>query len=466
MKKDPVSTAKAILEAFGGKDNVVSVTHCATRLRVSLKDASLVDEQAMKEIPGAAGYFCKSGQHQVILGTGFVNKVCAEVQKMTGLGEVAQESQQGDGRLTFQSVTKMISDIFIPIIPVLLATGILMGLRSLLISGFGISFSKEFDTVYTVLTDTAYTFIPVLVAWSACKKFGGSPIMGIVLGLMLVSPYLPNKWDVVNGVAEPLRFVLGPLTLNINGYQSSVIPALFMGFFAATLEKKLHKIVPDIVDMLLVPFLTLLISLVVGLFAVGPILSGVEQALTDLILQLLTLPFGIGGIAYGGLIQILCSVGMHHTVTPIIVSLYTETGVDYINPMGTAAIAGQLGAGLAIVLMTRNKMRRANMVPALIPALFGISEPVMYGLTFPRIKPFFMGCLGGAVGGGFAAIVGLCAKGTGASMFPGMLLYLQGGMIPYILVLALSIGVGFAGTWLVMRREMKEENAAAETAAH
>ena len=464
MKKDPVSTAQAILAAFGGKENITSATHCATRLRVGLKDASLVDEKAMKEIPGVAGYFCKSGQHQVILGTGFVNKVCAEFRKLTGLTD-GEETAEDPHEITFQSVTKMISDIFIPIIPVLLATGILMGLRSLLISGFGMTFSPEFDTVYTVLTDTAYTFIPVLVAWSACKKFGGSPILGIVLGLMLVSPNLPDKWDVVNGVAEPLHFVLGPLTLNVNGYQSSVIPALFMGFFAATLEKKLHKIIPDIVDMLLVPFLTLLISLLLGLFAVGPILSGIEQALTDLILKMLTLPFGIGGIAYGGLIQILCSVGMHHTVPPVIVSLYTETGVDYINPMGSAAIAGQLGAGLAIVMMTRSKMRRANMIPALIPALFGISEPVMYGLTFPRIKPFFMGCLGGAVGGGFAAIVGLCAKGTGASMFPGMLLYLQGGMLQYIIVLALSIGVGFAGTWLVMRQEMQAENEAAEAEA-
>ena len=463
MKKDPVSTAQAILDAFGGKDNVVSATHCATRLRVGLKDASLVNEKAMQEIPGVAGYFCKSGQHQVILGTGFVNKVCAEFQKMTGLADGEEAPAAGGQKITFQSVTKMISDIFIPIIPVLLATGILMGLRSLLIS-LGISFSPEFDKVYTVLTDTAYTFIPVLVAWSACKKFGGSPIMGIVLGLMLVSPYLPDKWAVVNGTAEALHFAFGPLTLNITGYQSSVIPALFMGFFAATLEKKLHKMVPDILDMLLVPFLTLLISLVIGLFAVGPVLSGIEQALTNLILQMLKLPFGIGGIAYGGLIQILCSVGMHHTVTPIIVSLYTETGVDYINPMGSAAIAGQLGAGLAIVLMTRDKMKRANRIPALIPALFGISEPVMYGLTFPRIKPFFMDCLGGAVGGGFAAIVGLCAKGTGASMLPGMLLYLQGGMLQYIIVLVLSVGVGFAGTWLMMRREMEAENAAAEAA--
>ena len=277
MKKDPVSTAQAILDAFGGKDNVVSATHCATRLRVGLKDASLVDQKAMQEIPGVAGYFCKSGQHQVILGTGFVNKVCAEFQKMAGLADGEEAPAAGGQKITFQSVTKMISDIFIPIIPVLLATGILMGLRSLLIS-LGLNFSPEFDKVYTVLTDTAYTFIPVLVAWSACKKFGGSPIMGIVLGLMLVSPYLPDKWAVVNGTAEALHFAFGPLTLNVTGYQSSVIPALFMGVFAATLEKKLHKMVPDILDMLLVPFLTLLISLVVGLFAVGPVLSGIEQA--------------------------------------------------------------------------------------------------------------------------------------------------------------------------------------------
>lgn len=457
MKKDPVLVAQKVLEAFGGKDNVVNATHCATRLRVTLKDAVKVDTEAMKEIPGVAGYFENSGQHQVILGTGFVNKVCDEFQKLCGLGgEVSENADDTKEKFTFQSATKMISDIFIPIIPVLLATGILMGLRSLLINGFGINFSPEFDSIYTILTDTAYTFIPVLVAWSACKKFGGSPILGIVLGLMLVSPSLPNKWDVVNGVVEALHLHLGPITLNITGYQSSVIPALFMGFFAAKLEKKLHQIIPDIVDLLLVPFLTLLISLLVGLLAVGPVLAGIEKGLTDLILMMLKLPFGIGGIAYGGLIQILCSVGMHHTVTPIIVSIFTETGVDYINPMGSAAIAGQLGAGLAIVMMQKDKQKRANMIPALIPALFGISEPVMYGLTFPRIKPFFMGCLGGAVGGGFAAIVGLCAKGTGASMFPGMLLYLQGGMLQYIIVLALAIGVGFAGTWLTMRKQPQE----------
>lgn len=450
MKKDPVLVAKQTLEALGGKENIVNATHCATRLRVSVRDASLVDSKAITDIPGVAGYFEKSGQHQVILGTGFVNKVHDQFVKLAGVG--GQEVQEGPPEeLNFQTVTKMISDIFIPIIPVLLATGILMGVRSLLVSGFGLEISPEINTIFSVLTDTAYTFIPVLVAWSACKKFGGSPVLGLVLGLMLVSPNLPDKWAVVNGTAEALHMHLGPLPIDITGYQSSVIPALAMGVIAANLEKVLHKVIPDIVDLLLVPFLTLLISLIVGLMVVGPALSLVERVLTDLILMMLKLPLGIGGIAYGGLIQLLCSVGMHHTVTPIIVSLYTETGVDFINPMGSAAIAGQLGAGIAIVMMEQNKRKRTDMIPALVPALFGISEPVMYGMTFPRIKPFLMGCVGGAVGGGFAALVGLAAKGTGASMIPGMLLYLQGGMIQYIITLVLATGVGCAGTLLIMK---------------
>ncbi|WP_288326851.1 PTS transporter subunit EIIC, partial [uncultured Clostridium sp.] len=188
-----------------------------------------------------------------------------------------------------------------------------------------------------------------------------------------------------------------------------------------------------------------------GLLLVGPVLSFVEKSLTNSILWMLTLPFGIGGIVYGGAIQLLCSVGMHHTVTPIIVSIFTETGLDYINPMGTAAIAGQLGAGLAIVMLQKDKQKRANMIPALIPALFGISEPVMYGITFPRIKPFLIGCIGGAAGGGFAAIIGLAAQGTGASMIPGALLYLNGGLIKYLLVMVISIGVAYIGTYITMK---------------
>ncbi len=452
MKKDPKKTASQLLPLFGGKENISSVTHCATRLRIEVKDGSLVDDKAVLDVDGVAGYFLKSGQHQVILGTGFVNKVCAEFQALCGVGETSSEPQ-ADEPFGFQQLTKMISDIFIPIIPVLLATGILMGLRGLLVNGFAMELPANVDQIFSVLTDTAYTFIPVLVCWSAVKKFGGSPIIGIVLGLMLVSPILPNKWEVVNDVVEPIQFALAGFNLDVMGYQSSVLPPLFLGFFAAKLEIKLHQIIPDILDLLLVPFLTLLTSLLFGLFIVGPILSLVESGLTQVVLKALELPFGIGGIVYGGGIQLLCAVGMHHTITPIIVSLYTQTGVDYINPLGTAAIAGQLGAGLAMVMLKKDHVQRAKMIPALIPALFGISEPVMYGLNFPKIKPFLMGCVGGAAGGAFAGIIHLAAKGTGAAMLPGVLLYLDGGLFPYLLVLVISIAVAYLGTYAIMRSD-------------
>ncbi|MFU8692755.1 PTS transporter subunit EIIC (plasmid) [Rossellomorea sp. FS2] len=457
MKKDPVITAKGVIVALGGADNILSATHCATRLRVEVRDASRVQEENIKELDGVAGYFEQNGQHQVILGTGFVNKVHLEVTKLLGHAPPSSDQVEKPKGTAFQRVTKDISDIFIPIIPILLATGILMGLQGLWVNGFGFTMSKNVSVIFSVLTETAYVFIPVLVCWSANKKYGGSPIIGIVLGLMLVSPILPNKWDVVNGAADPLLFPIGPIDLTIVGYQSSVLPALCMGIVAALLEKKLNKVIPDLVNMLFVPFLTVSISLLTGLFLVGPILSLIEKGLTDLILYSLTLPFGIGGIVYGGGIQLLCVVGMHHTVTPVIVSIFAQTGLDYINPLGTAAIAGQLGAGLAVVMMERNRRKRSKMVPALIPALFGISEPVMYGLTFPTLKPFFMGCLGGAAGGAFAGIIQLAAKGTGASMIPGAFLYLDGGLFSYLIVLAISISVAYVGTVLITSRDRKKQ---------
>lgn len=446
MKKDPQKLAESIIEYVGGKENISAISHCATRLRLSLKSTELLEIEKIQELEYVAGYFEKNGQHQIILGTGFVNKVYAEMMILLGETELKSSSEE-DQRSGFQKLTKTISDIFIPVIPVLLATGILMGINGLLVNGFGLSLPDNIRTIIGVLTDTAYIFIPVLVCWSAVKKFGGSPIFGIVLGLMLVSPALPNKWDVVNGVSEAIPFDIFGFDITVTGYQSSVIPALFLGWFTATLEKKLNKIIPDLLNLLLVPFLTLATALIFGLFVVGPILLAVEQGLTDIILSMLQLPFGIGGIIYGGGIQFLAAIGMHHTVTPVIVSMYATTGMDFINPMGTAAIAGQLGAGLALVMLLKTKHEKAKAVPMLVPALFGISEPVMYGLTLPRIKPFIFGCIGGAVGGGLAAILGLYAQGTGASMLPGMLLFMEQGLMQYLLVMVSALGTAFILTY-------------------
>lgn len=274
MKKEPKVSAKQVLEALGGKDNIITVSHCATRLRLTIKDENLINKKAVEDAEGVAGYFVKSGQHQVIFGTGYVVKVCTEFKKLCQMDNdniaPTQELNKSNVKTNkFQDITRTISDVFIPIIPVLLATGILMGLQGL-ITTLGYNMSAEFNSIFSVLTGTAYTFIPVL---------------GIVLGLMLVSPILPDKWAVVNGAAEALKINIIGIDFSITGYQSSVIPALFLGWFCAFIENKLRKIVPDLFDMLLVPFLTLLISLLAGLFIVGPILLTVEQTLTSIILS-------------------------------------------------------------------------------------------------------------------------------------------------------------------------------------
>lgn len=452
MIKKSIKVAQAVLDAVGGKENISGMTHCATRLRLVLKADSLLKKDHIENIEGVSGYFYQSGQHQIILGTGFVNKVFEDLKEQ-GIATEGVREKANEKLPFFQRITRDFADIFVAIIPVLVATGLLMGIRGLLTGGFGIEFSPALITISQVLTDTAFVFIPVLITWSSMKKFGGTPVVGMVLGLMLVAPQLPDKWSVAFGNAQPLIINMLGFDISITGFQSSILPAVFLGWFAAMMEKKIRKMVPNVLDLILTPFLTLLISLLVGLIVVGPVLMTVEQGLTNIVLAFLKLPFGIGGLVYGGGIQFLAVTGMHHTITPIMISMVAETGRDFINPLGTAAIAGQAGAGLAIALYQANKVKKSAMISSVIPAFFGITEPVMFAVNLPRVKPFLMGCLGGAVGGWIAALLNLAAAGTGATMLPGLLLYIGNGLFGYIAIIAISFAVAFVVTRLITKKE-------------
>ncbi|MYL52735.1 PTS sugar transporter subunit IIA [Pontibacillus yanchengensis] len=455
MAKDAKKVAQSILEAFGGEENIHSMAHCATRLRVVLVDDDLFDKESIEAIEGVNGYFFQSGQHQVILGTGFVNKVYAALVEMgVAEGDVKEEAKKNMSLA--QQLTRAFADIFIPIIPVLVATGLLMGLRGLLLNGFNLELSSQLLTLSQVLTDTSFTFIPVLVTWSAMKKFGGSPVIGIALGLMLVAPQLPSKWAVTFGDAEPLLLPFLGFDIPITGMQSSILPAVFMGWLASKIEKTARKRTPEALDLILTPFITLLFSLVLGLVLVGPMILGIENVITSGIMYFFELPYGIGGVIYGGAIQFLAITGMHHTIIPITVKMVSETGYDLINPIGTAAIAGQAGAALAIISATRNKVKRSNMTSAVIPAFLGITEPVMFAITLPKVKPFLYGCLGGAVGGGLASLLGIAAAGTGSTMLPGMLLYIGDGLLQYILVIAVALTTAFLATRFAYKEKTEE----------
>lgn len=447
MARNAQIVATEVMALLGGETNIEQLTHCATRLRVVTKDDSKVDAEKLGETEGVHGYFFKNGQHQVILGTGFVGKVFAV---LTGNGDVETSATPKNERAgsTFQRVTRTFSDIFVAIIPALVATGLLMGLRGLIVNGFGVELSPQLTTLSQVLTDTAFIFIPVLVTWSAMRVFGGNPVLGIVLGLMLVAPQLASKWDVAFGNAEALMIPFFGFNIAVTGLQSSILPAVFMGWFAATVEKASRKYVPEVLDLILTPFITLLVSLIAGLVFVGPLLLGIEKLITDLVVYFLQIPYGIGGLIYGGAIQFMAVTGMHHTIVPITIAMVTETGFDYINPLGTAAIAGQFGAAIAVMTMQTSKVKKSGMFGAALPALFGITEPAMFAVTLPRVKPFLYGCVGGAIGGCLGAIAGIGSAGTGATMLPGMLLYLGGGLGMYILVMLVAALVAFVMTKL------------------
>ncbi len=364
MARDANVVAASVLDLLGGELNIEQLTHCATRLRVITKDDAQVNTEALAETEGVHGYFYKNGQHQVILGTGFVGKVFAVLAgDSIGMEETSSTPKTKENAgITFQSVTRTFSDIFVAIIPALVATGLLMGLRGLIVNGFGVELSSQLLTLSQVLTDTAFIFIPVLVTWSAMRVFGGSPILGIVLGLMLVAPQLASKWDVAFGNAEALLIPFFGWDIPVTGLQSSILPAVFMGWFASMVEKTSRKYIPEVLDLIITPFITLLISLIVGLIFVGPALLGVEKLITEIVVYFLQIPYGIGRpylwrshSVYGAV------TGMHHTIVPITIAMVTDTGFDLINPLGTAAIAGQFGAAIAVMTMQSNKVKKSAM---------------------------------------------------------------------------------------------------------
>ncbi|MBS6042949.1 MAG: sucrose-specific PTS transporter subunit IIBC [Clostridium baratii] len=440
--------AKEILKNIGGKDNIKSMEHCATRLRLILKDKELINEKAIENIDGVKGQFFAAAQYQIILGTGFVNKVYAKMSE-EGI-ESSNVKEDAYSNMTLpQKISRTLGDIFVPIIPVLVATGLFMGVRGLLVN-LGVEFNPTFNTLTEVLTDTAFIFLPALVAWSTMKKFGGTHVVGIVLGLMLVAPQLPNAWQVAGG-ANPIYISLLGLSIPIVGYQGSVLPALVLGIIAAKLEKSIRKVMPDVLDLILTPFLTLLVSMILGLLIVGPIMHTAEVYILDLFKMFLGLPFGIGGAIIGGVHQIIVVSGVHHIFNALEVELISGTGVNPFNAVITGAIVAQGAAALAVGLKTKDKKKRSLYISSAIPAFLGITEAAIFGVNLRFIKPFIFACIGGAASGMTAAIIKLAGTGMGITALPGALLYMNSNILGYILVCAIGIGVSFVLTYMFFK---------------
>jgi len=444
--------AENILECVGGKENVIQVSHCATRLRLALRSTDQVQTAELKDLALVKGAIESGGQYQIILGTGIVNKVYKEFVALTGEGGGdAQVDAKGGNQI--QRLSRMFGDIFLPVIPVIVASGILMGVRSFLTGTGVLATDSAWYTVMAILIDTGFSFLPALICYSAAKKFGGSPILGFVLGLMVISGSLPAAGAVGRGNAEPLLITLLGIPFRLTGFQGSVLVAIVGGWLIAKVEGLCRRFVPNVFDIILTPILTLAISLSVILFGVGPVIHIIEGGVVNLFQMLIQLPLGIGGFIIGGLQQILVIAGIHHGLWVIDINFIETLGTNPYMPIRTAAVVGQAGVVTAFFVFAKDKKLKALGGSSSIAAWFGITEPAIFGITLPYGVPFILGCIGSAFGGMFSALINLSAAGMGVSAIPGYLLFLNGGVLQYTLVCLIAAGISFVLTAVYIRKK-------------
>ena len=438
--------AHEILDHIGGMANIRSAEHCATRLRLILNDKEKIEDKAVENIDGVKGQFFAAAQYQIILGTGFVNKVYDVLVGMNpALAGGSNKEAAYEQMTTAQKISRTFGDVFVPIIPVLVATGLFMGLRGML-QNLGVEMSDNLVRMSQILTDTAFAFLPALVCWSTMKKFGGTPVIGIVLGLMLVAPQLPNAYAIASGEAQPIYMNLLGLSIPVVGYQGSVLPALVLGILAAKVEAGLKKFIPDVVDLIFTPFLTLFSCMIVGLLIVGPIMHTLELAVFGAVRAFLELPFGIGGFIVGGLHQVIVVSGIHHVFNALEIQLLASTGRDAFNAIITGAIIAQGGAAVAVAARTKNKKKRALYISSAIPAFLGITEPAIFGINLRFMKPFLYALAGGACAGAASGVMHLAGTGMGVTVLPGTLLYMD-HLLEYLIVNVIGFGIAFGLTY-------------------
>ena len=454
--------AKKVIEALGGRENVNSVAHCATRLRVMVKDEGKIKKEVIENLDKVQGAFFNSGQYQIIFGTGTVNKMYDEVVAL-GLPTSSKEDMKAEAAKQgnwFQRAIRTFGDVFVPIIPVIVATGLFMGVRGLL-NALGMTLPDDVKIYSEILTDTAFIILPGLVVWSTFRVFGGNPAVGIVLGMMLVSGSLPNAWAVASGGEVTAMNFFG--FIPVVGLQGSVLPAFIIGVVGAKFEKALRKVVPDVLDLLVTPFVTLLVMSILGLFVIGPVFHVVENYILFGTKAILGLPFGLGGLVIGGVHQLIVVSGVHHIFNLLEVQLLAADHVNPFNAIITAAMTAQGAATVAVGVKTKNPKLKTLAFPAALSAFLGITEPAIFGVNLRFRKPFFLSLIAGAIGGGLASILGLAGTGNGITIIPGTMLYVGNGqLLQYLLMVAVSFVLGFALTYMFGYED--EEEVATEVA--
>ncbi len=467
---DYKKAAAETVQYIGGKDNIVSAAHCATRLRLVIADNTKVDKKALEDAEGVKGVFEASGQLQIIFGTGVVNKVYDEFIALTGITAASKEDvkQAAASKANpFQRFIKTLGDIFVPIIPAIVASGFLMGimesLNFLINNGYvNLSNQSALFILANMFANTAYVFLPVLIGFSGAKVFGGNPYLGGVIGMIMVHPNLQNAWTMTGGVNEYLD-VFGIWNVPLVGYQGHVISVIIAVFIMANIEKWLHKRVPAMLDLFVTPLVSVFVTGFLTMTIIGPAFNVVESSIINGIQALISLPFGIGSLVMGALYAPTVVTGIHHMYTIIDLGQIKEFGCTYWLPLASSANIAQGAAALAVALKTRDQKLKSMALPSSLSAFMGITEPAIFGVNMRFFRPFICACIGGGCGAMFASIASLGATGTGVTGIFGILLCLN-APVKYILMFAISAGVAFALTWMFGYQNEKQEEEHAESA--
>lgn len=452
-------TAQDILDHVGGSKNIASAAHCATRLRLVIADNKKVSKEALENVDGVKGVFEASGQLQIILGTGTVNKVFAEFIDIAGItasSKAEAKEAAAEKQNWFMRAIKLLGDIFVPIIPAIVASGFLMGIMNSLdfMNSNGFLHINTHSSIYVfanLFSNIAYTFLQILIAFSVAKAFGANQYLGAVIGMIMIHPSLQNAYTVATeGVQQTQSVFFGLFKIDMVGYQGHVIPVIIAVWILAVIEKKLHKIVPEVLDLFVTPLVSVFVTGYLTLSIVGPIFVWAENAILGAIQWMLTLPLGIGSLIMGGLYAPTVVTGIHQMYTAIDIGQLAKYGVTYWLPLASAANVAQGAAALAVGIKSKDKKIKSLALPSSLSAFMGITEPAIFGVNLRFFKPFIAGCIGGGCGALYASLVHLGAKGTGVTGIFGILLCLN-QPLQYLIEMVIAVGVAFVISFLIYK---------------
>lgn len=454
-------TAHEILSAIGGKENLASAAHCATRLRLVIADNSKIRKSELENIDGVKGVFEASGQLQIIIGAGTVNKVYDEFIAEAGIEAATKEDIKAAAAKKspwYKRAIKNLGDIFVPIIPAIVATGLLNGLLGGLVQIFPEMANSDIYGLLNIFSNTALTFLPILIAISAAKIFGGNQFLGAVIGMIMIHPSLINAWTVAGGTeTSTLWSWFGLWDIQNVGYQGHVIPVILSVWLMSAIEKRLHKKVPEMLDLFVTPLLSVLIAGFFSLTLIGPVFAQLESWVLSGAKALIAIPFGIGAFLMGGVYAPTVVAGVHHMYNAIEMMMLADNGMNTWMPIATAANVAQGAAALAVALKTRNRKTKAMALPASLSAFMGITEPAIFGVNVRFMRPFVAGMIGGACGGALASIMNVYATANGVTGLFGLLITTD-TLLGYILTMIVSFGVAFAISWIMGIKEDEPEN--------